>query len=101
MEYTFNESNFVSEVLESPIPVLVDFFATWCGPCRMLAPTVEEIASEYDGRVKVGVVDVDTSPAIAQMLEIESIPTLILFKDGKPAGKIVGYVPKEKITELF
>ena len=101
MEYVFNESNFASEVLTSPIPVLVDFFATWCGPCRMLAPTVEEIAREYEGRVKVGKVDVDVSPAIAQMLEIESIPTLILFKDGKPAGKVVGYVPKEKITEMF
>ncbi|MCQ2456377.1 MAG: thioredoxin [Clostridia bacterium] len=101
MEYVFNESNFASEVLASPIPVLVDFFATWCGPCRMLAPTVEEIAREYEGRVKVGKVDVDVSPAIAQMLEIESIPTLILFKDGKPAGKVVGYVPKEKITEMF
>ncbi len=96
---TITEEGFQSDVIDSDIPVLVDFWATWCGPCRMVAPIVEELAEEYDGRLKVGKVDVDTQQKIASDFGIRSIPTLLLFKDGKVADQIVGAVPKKQLVE--
>ena len=100
-ELTITKDNFQAEVLESDIPVLVDFWATWCGPCKMVGPIVAEIAEEYEGKVKVGKVNVDDEPALANMFGIQSIPTLIYFKDGQAVDTSVGYVPKEKILEMI
>ncbi len=88
------ESNFEDTVLNSDLPVLVDFWAEWCGPCKMIAPTVHEMAIEYDGQLSVGKVDVDSNPNIAVKYGVRSIPALIFFKDGKPVDQIVGAVPK-------
>ena len=96
---TLTDDSFQSEVIESSVPVLVDFWATWCGPCRMVAPIVDELAEEYDGRVKVGKVDVDSEQKIAADFGIRSIPTLLIFKDGKKADEIVGAVPKNQLVE--
>ena len=96
---TLTDDSFQSEVIESSVPVLVDFWATWCGPCRMVAPIVDELAEEYDGRVKVGKVDVDSEQKIAADFGIRSIPTLLIFKDGKQADQIVGAVPKNQLVE--
>ena len=93
------EGNFDRKVLQSRIPVLVDFWAQWCGPCRMVAPVVEELAEEYEGRISFGKVDVDQNPKIASQFGIMSIPTLILFKDGKPISNIVGFRPKEQLKQ--
>ena len=91
--------NFHSEVIESSLPVLVDFWATWCGPCRAVAPIVDELATEYEGRLIVGKVDVDAEQQLAAEFGIRSIPTLLLFKDGKMAEQIVGAVPKKQLEE--
>ena len=96
---TIEEGNFDLEVLQSKIPVLVDFWAQWCGPCRMVAPVVEELAEEYEGRISFGKVDVDQNPKIASQFGIMSIPTLILFKDGKPISNIVGFRPKDQLKQ--
>lgn len=101
MEIILTEANFEEEVLKSSIPVLVDFWATWCGPCMMLAPTVEEIAKEYAGKVKVGKVNVDEAVELAKKYGIMSIPTLIMFKNGKISDKVIGFVPKEQIVKMF
>lgn len=88
------DKNFDQEVLNSTVPVLVDFGATWCGPCRALAPIVEELAKEYAGKAKVATVDIDQAANVAQKFNIASVPTLIFFKGGKPADKVVGLKPK-------
>ena len=91
------DADFGSEVLSSPIPVLVDFWAAWCGPCRMIAPAVEKIAAEYSGKVKVMKVNVDDCHETAMKYAVHAIPTLIIYKDGQPAERIVGAVPESAI----
>ncbi len=93
------DSTFQQEVLESPIPVVVDFWATWCAPCRIIAPIVEEIAKEYDGKLKVCKLDVDSNPNSAITYGVRSIPTLLYFKNGKLLGQTIGAVSKNKIIE--
>ena len=93
------DDNFSQEVLESKSPVLVDFWAAWCGPCRMVAPIVEEIAGEYEGRAKVCKLDVDAAQNTAAEYGIRSIPTLLIFKSGKVADQVIGAVPKTQIVE--
>lgn len=100
-EITITRDNFDTEVLKSDIPVLVDFWATWCGPCRMLAPIIAEIAGEYAGKVKVGKVDVDAQPELATKFGIVSIPTLMLFKNGEVVAQSLGYRPKAQIEEML
>ena len=99
MAAEFTDGNFQAEVVDSDVPVLVDFWAPWCGPCRMLAPTVDAIAEEYAGRVKVGKVNTDENPQVATQHGIQSIPTLMVFKGGQVVDRLVGALPKEKITE--
>ncbi len=92
------DSTFEQEVLKSGTPVLVDFWATWCGPCRMVAPVLEEIASEKDN-VRIAKLDVDANPITAGRFGVRAIPTMILFKDGKEAQRLVGYMPKDRLLQ--
>lgn len=94
-----NETNFNAEVLESKLPVLVDFFATWCGPCRMMAPIIDEIAEEADGRYKVYKVDVDECPNLARDFKIRGVPTFVVFDQGDEIKRVVGATSKEELTE--
>ena len=100
-EIKITSANFEAEVLKSELPVLVDFWAAWCGPCRMLAPAVQQIAAECEGKVKVGKVNVDEEPELAQRFGIMSIPTVLVFKDGKKVNQSIGLVPKDKLLALF
>jgi len=97
----FTDDNFDTEVLKSNLPVLVDFWAEWCGPCKMIGPTVGEIASEYNGTIKVGKVNVDNNQQIAMEYGIRSIPSLLIFKDGTIVNQIGGSVQKDSITKLL
>ncbi|RJQ06130.1 MAG: thioredoxin [Bacillota bacterium] len=94
---TVSDADFDSEVLKREQPVLVDFWAPWCGPCRMIAPVVESIADDYEGKMAVAKLNVDENPATAQRYQVMGIPTLILFRDGKPVERFVGYMPKEDL----
>ena len=100
-ELVITKNNFENEVLKSDVPVLLDFWAVWCGPCRMLAPAVEEIAEEYEGKAKVGKINVDDEQELASAFGIASIPTVVVIKDGKITDSSVGYVPKEKLDEML
>lgn len=100
-EVTLTKTNFEDEVINSEVPVLVDFWATWCGPCKMIAPIVEEIAEEYAGKIKVGKVNVDQEQELAIKFGIASIPTLLLIKEGKVLNTLVGYRPKEDIEAML
>lgn len=93
------DSNFNDEVIQADTPVLVDFWAEWCGPCRMVGPVVEELAGDYEGRVKVGKVDVDSNPQISMQYGIRSIPSLLIFKNGEVVDQIVGAVPKTHLQK--
>lgn len=95
------DSNFQQEVMQSSIPVLVDFWAPWCGPCRMLAPTIEELAKEYDGQVKVCKLNTDESPQTAGGFGISSIPTVLFFKNGQVVDRLVGLNPKNRFVQML
>jgi len=97
----FSDSTFQADVLDSAEPVLVDFWAPWCGPCKMLTPTIEELADEFSGRVRVGKMNTDESPQTATNYQISAIPTVILFKGGQVIEKFVGVSPKEKFVETI
>jgi thioredoxin 1 len=97
----FTDETFKSEVLESPTPVLVDFWAPWCGPCRMIAPVVEELATEHQGTVKVGKINIDDNPSAAQQYGVSSIPTLMIFKDGQVVDRFVGVQPKSRLQQAL
>jgi thioredoxin 1 len=97
MEVTINEQNFNKEVLQSEMPVMVDFWAVWCGPCKVLGPIVAEIAKDYEGKVKVGKVNVDENNQLASQYGIMSIPTLKFFKSGKIVGELIGAAPKSTV----
>jgi thioredoxin 1 len=95
-----NDGNFESEVLSSDVPFLLDFSAVWCGPCKVLAPVVEKLANEYQGKVKVGKLDIDESPGVASKFGIRGVPTVVVFKGGKESGRHVGVTNKETLLKL-
>jgi thioredoxin 1 len=95
------DTNFESEILKSSVPVLVDFWAVWCAPCRAIAPHVDALAAEYTGKVRVGKCDIDANPMVPSQYDIRSIPTLLMFKDGKVVGQVVGAVPRAKLEEMI
>jgi len=97
----FNDQNFDSDVLEAGTPVLVDFWAVWCGPCKAIAPIVEEIANDYNGKVKVGKMDVDRNNQVAMRYGIRSIPTLLVFNNGEVVDQVIGNVGKESIESML
>ena len=101
MEVTLTKENFEKEVLRSDKTVLVDFWASWCGPCKMIAPTVAEIAEDYADTVKVGKINVDDEPELAALFKVESIPTLMAFRNGRPDGVMIGFRPKSDIEKLI
>lgn len=98
---TLNDKNFEEEVLQSRTPVLVDFWASWCGPCRMMAPVIDEIAEEMQNSIKVGKVNIDENPDLAEKYEVMSIPTFLIIKNGQEVGRTIGVQPKEEITKLI
>jgi len=100
-EINVNSQNFEEEVLKAQLPVLVDFYATWCGPCKMIAPVISKIAEEYKGKVKVAKINVDDENELAMKYQIQNIPTLILFKDGKTVGSLIGLNSKSEIENMI
>jgi len=96
-----NEENFQSEIIESEVPVLVDFWADWCGPCKALNPTLEKLAGEYQGRAKIVKLNTQSHPRLAQRCNVRMLPTLLVYKSGSVNGQIVGAVPKKKIAALI
>ena len=105
MSFKFTDENFQQEALESNIPVIVDFYADWCGPCKMMAPIIDELATQYEGKIKIGKVNTDESRAVASKYNIMSIPTILFIKDGQVVETTVGALPKQvleqKISQLF
>lgn len=99
MAKVFSDENFESEVLNSDVPVLVDFFAEWCGPCKMMVPVVDKIAQEYEGKAKVGKIDIDKNPGLAGKYNVMSVPTFMVFKQGKIVDTVIGAVSKEELTK--
>jgi thioredoxin 1 len=98
--FEVTDANFQAEVSQSSTPVLVDFWATWCGPCRTIAPHLEAIAQAYAGRIRIGKCDIDSNQMVPMQFEIRSVPTLLLFKNGQVAGQLVGAVPRARIEDL-
>ena len=101
MALTITKDNFDEIVLKSDVPVMVDFWAAWCGPCRMVGPFVDEIAQEYEGRAKVGKINVDEQQELAQRFKVMTIPTIMVFRDGEMTEKIVGSVPKTSLADML
>ena len=99
MEYIFNETNFENEVLKSDIPVMIDFFAEWCGPCRMMSPIVEQFAGEYEGKVKIGKVNVDEEEELAERFGIQSIPSFVFIKGGEVVDIVTGAMPRAAMND--
>lgn len=99
MAFKFTDSNFKEEALKSDIPVMVDFYADWCGPCKMIGPVIEELASEYEGKIKIGKLDTDANRATAAEFNVMSIPTIVFLKDGKIVDTAVGVLPKATLEE--
>ncbi len=98
---TITDGNFDAEVLKSSTPVLIDFWAQWCAPCRAIGPIVEQLGKDYAGKIKVGKINIDENPKTPTQFDVRSIPTLLIFKDGKVVGQIVGAVPRPKIEDLI
>ena len=101
MVYTFDENNFEAEVLKSDIPVFVDFYADWCGPCKMMGPVISTLADAYEGKVKVGKINVDDNPEIAEQFNVMSIPNMVFFKDGQAVDRQIGAVPQAALAKKF
>lgn len=99
MSFKFTDNNFDKEVLQSDIPVLVDFYADWCGPCKMMSPIIDELAEQYKGKIKIGKVNTDENRAVAASYNVMSIPTLVFIKDGKVVDTAVGALPKATLEE--
>jgi thioredoxin 1 len=95
------DTNFESDIIKSSVPVLVDFWAVWCAPCRAIAPHVEALATQYEGKIKVGKCDIDANPQVPTRYDVRSIPTLLMFKDGQVVGQVVGAVPRAKLEDLI
>lgn len=97
----FTADNFNAEVLQSDLPVFVDFYADWCGPCKMMSPVISQLADQYDGKIKVGKINVDQNPDLAQKYGIMSIPNMVFFKNGEPVDRVIGAVPKSQMQAKF